>query len=164
MPAGSTFTVQSGSSLTYTDNFFVGGLGNNTLNVTGPGSLLSINSELQPSGPVWGQNGFTADVTVASQATMFFGVLGLSGVPANPTSSTTFNILSGAQATGRSLQVGNGSVGTGTLNISGTNSKLTLTGALPGVGAVVPLIVGGTGTSTGTINVNRGGTRFVPTV
>jgi hypothetical protein len=158
LASGSTHTIQSGSSLSVSNGYLDIGItqaSGGTLVVTGSGSTLTA-TLLGVSGPVWGFDGSTANVTISDNAVanLNYDLVSIADGSV-ATTSGVLNVQSGAQFTAKQILLAIGSAGTGTITVTGANSALTATGSTN-----VSLAVGGEGasTSTGTINVQTGGT------
>ena len=144
---GSVTNAQLGGSISATSMSIGYAFGNASVTVDGAGSSLTGTSTL-----FLGGSGATANLTFSNGSTGAFGEM---WVDNSNTAGTvaTLNIQSGATVTGTLLYFSqNGGANTGTINISGAGSALTLNGAtFSNIGT-------GGGGGTGTINVQSGGT------
>jgi fibronectin-binding autotransporter adhesin len=143
---GSIMNISAGGSAALggagTANIGVSG-GNGTVTVDGNGSSLTASSA------ALGSNGFDGALTFRNGSSGSF--LGMSvGSSINADSVGTLDIQSGAKVDSGSLNIANQlAASRGIVTITGTNSALTLTGAAT---------IGAASASTGTVNVQSGGT------
>jgi len=144
---GTTLDIQTGASFTSNSVLNVGML-------TGNGTLLvdTANVITSPTGiSVWGEDGFTADVTFRNNAIGNLSSIFL-GQDAFDGGTAIFNVESNSLVTTGNLDVASlgGSAASGTINVDGLKTSLAQTGAST-------LTLGHASESIGTINLTNNG-------
>lgn len=170
-----TATITGGADWDHTGIIFAGtGFGDGTITVSGTDSTLDVTGDLEIS--VEGNQGV---VNILNNAQATSGSLFLARSFPNSTTDATLNVNTSGGLTTGGVFIGqnDGNQGTGTINLAGTGSTITQTGAsqlrvgnpdTPGNGGAHAINVTdnavfttGTGLTTirktGTLNVNTGG-------
>jgi hypothetical protein len=167
---GHQVLIAGNADLDHNDSMFVGSmLGSGTLSINGTGSTADIAGNLALT-----ISGGTGIVNVQNNAELtVHGQLGVSRDSTNATTAGTLNINTGGDLIANGLiLIGNldGNKGTGTINLDGTGSTLTQTGAstltlgnvdTPGNGGVHTINITNSGvfnTATGTTTIRKTGT------
>lgn len=164
-----TVEMNTGADLSLGGGLQMASGGDGTVIIDGSGTTFTTNTAAGTAS-IFGSNGGAAAVTVRNQASAAFGGAGISLAPtSNNAASAVFGIQSDADVTSNTVNVATGDNGTGTLNIDGAGSTLSINGAhVLHVGssaggstsiAEVNLTNGGElGTGTGTSTINATGT------
>ncbi len=149
---GRSLNVYSGSSATVYGQLNIGTfIDTGTLIVDGASSLVTTN--ISGTGDsYWGVTNGSANVTISNSGTADINspTLHLSD-DGLPSSTSTVSVQTGGKLNIKNLRVGGGSAGTATLTVTGTGSVVTQA-------AGSTLVVGGTSTSIGTLNVDTSST------